>query len=245
MKYPTISIFDFMKRIFLIGAALILSALLIAYLISIGKLRFNYPDKNEFLIVGIDISHHQGNIRWEELKTENISFVIIKATEGGDYKDPLFKTNWVNSKKEGYKTGAYHFYRICKDGKEQAKNFIETVPNDEDNLPASIDLEFGGNCKTDKPSEQILKEVNDFLEAVENHYHKRPIIYATQEFYDQFLVGQFKNHPIWIRDIYGKPKLSDGRDWLLWQFANRGHLQGIDTYVDLNVLNGKSVEILN
>ena len=141
-----------MRKLLIIGIILVtVIGLLLAHLLFVGQVRFNYPDKDEFPIVGIDVSHHQGVIRWEELRTEDISFVIVKATEGGDYKDPLFKTNWTKSKEEGYETGAYHFYRICKDGKEQAKNFIETVPNEPDNLPPTIDLEFGGNCKRTGP----------------------------------------------------------------------------------------------
>lgn len=212
--------------------------LLLAYLLFHGQIRFNYPDKKEFPIVGIDISHHQGEIHWRELRTENISFIIIKATEGGDYKDPRFKANWTKSKEEGYKTGAYHFYRVCKNASEQAKNFIECVPNEPDNLPPTVDLELGGNCKTDKTKDQIIREINEFLHVLETHYKKRPIIYTTYEFYDQYLVDQFKSHPIWIRDIFKRPELSDKRKWSIWQFANRAHLNGIDAYVDLNVLNG-------
>ncbi len=236
-----------MRKVIVVGLVLVsltLVALLVGYLLFIGQIRFNYPDKKEFPILGIDISHHQGKIRWAELRKENISFVIIKATEGGDYKDPLFAENWADSKKEGYKTGAYHFYRLCKDGKEQAENFIETVPNSPDNLPPTIDLEFGGNCKTDKSKERILKEVNDFLEAIERHYSKKPILYVTHEFYDDYLKNTFTDYPLWIRDIFRKPKLADERDWHIWQFANRGHLDGIDMYVDLNVLNGQSIEVL-
>ncbi|HPM31376.1 MAG TPA: GH25 family lysozyme [Chryseolinea sp.] len=237
-----------MRKIVIVGLAfcsLTVVVLTLGYLLFIGKIRFNYPDKNEYPVLGIDISHHQGKIRWDELKKENLSFVIIKATEGGDYKDPLFTENWTNSKKEGYKTGAYHFYRLCKNGTEQAQNFIATAPNDLSNLPPTIDLEFGGNCKTDKSKEQILKEVNDFLQALEKHYNKKPILYATKEFYDEYLKTILLDHPLWIRDIFRKPLLENEREWLIWQFANREHLEGIDTYVDLNVVNGKSVEALH
>jgi lysozyme len=234
-----------MKRLLIIGSILVIViGSLLVYLLYVGQIRFNYPDKVDFPILGIDISHHQGAIRWEELKSENISFVIMKATEGGDYKDPLFEVNWTSSKAEGYKTGAYHFYRFCKSGKEQAMNFLETVPNEPNNLPPTIDLEFGGNCGADRSNDQLKKEINEFLEILNDHYKKRPIIYSTQEFYDQFLINDFKGYAIWIRDIYMQPKLSDGRPWLIWQFANRGHLEGIDGHVDLNVLNGKSMEIL-
>ncbi|RAV98440.1 glycoside hydrolase family 25 protein [Pseudochryseolinea flava] len=234
-----------MKKFVIIGIiSVAVIGICYAYLIFVGQLRFNYPDKDEFPIVGIDISHHQGKMNWAALRTEDISFVIIKATEGVDYKDPRFNTNWTMSKQQGYKTGAYHFYRICKNGKEQAANFIATVPNEDNNLPPTIDLEFGGNCKTDKSKAQILEEVNEFLQILESHYNKKPIIYVTHEFYDDYLVDEFTEYPIWIRDIFKRPVLRDKRDWLIWQFANRAHLNGIDMYVDLNVLNGKSIDVL-
>ena len=222
-----------------------LTGFIATYSLYKGYIRFNYPDHDTFPIRGIDISHHQGIIRWDELKSENVSFVIIKATEGGDYKDPLFEQNWANSKKSGYKTGAYHFYRLCKNGKEQAENFIAAVPNQPDNLPPAIDLEFGGNCDTDKSHAQIQNEIQDFLTMLEDHYRKKPILYATREFYDEFVTAHFKAYPLWIRDIYRQPRLENGRYWSLWQFANRAHLNGIDTYVDLNVLNGRSYEMLS
>jgi lysozyme len=231
-----------MKKLIIIGISVAALGLFGAYMLFAGYLRFNYPDREEFPIMGIDISHHQGEIRWTELRTEDISFVIIKATEGGDYRDPRFTTNWTQSKKEGYRTGAYHFYRLCKNAREQANNFIQTVPFEPDNLPPTIDLEFGGNCKTDKNKKQVLQEVEEFLQILERHYKKRPIIYVTKEFYDEYLIDQFRNNPIWIRNIFKKPKLKDNREWTIWQFANRGRLNGIDMYVDLNVWNGRSIE---
>ncbi|GAA0192568.1 GH25 family lysozyme [Fulvivirga kasyanovii] len=201
-----------------------------------GYLRFNYPDPDKFPVRGIDISHHQGKIRWEELQAESIDFVIIKATEGGDYKDPLFDENWSHSRRYGYKTGAYHFYRLCKEGKEQAANFIAVVPAHPDNLPPVIDLEFEGNCDAGRSEAQIIKEIRECLNALERHYGKTPVIYATREFYDEYIEGDFLSYPIWIRDIYRQPKLENNREWLIWQYANRGHLKGIDTYVDLNVM---------
>lgn len=74
---------------------------------------------------------------------------------------------------------------------------------------------------------------------VEDHYRKRVIIYATGDFYDEFLMHQFVQNPVWIRDVYRRPVLNDQRSWAIWQFANRAHLSGIDGYVDLNVLNGR------
>lgn len=200
-------------------------------------MRFNYPSYEDFPVQGIDISHHQGNIDWVKLETENISFVFIKATEGGDFQDPRFYINWENAKKNSHSVGAYHFYRLCKTGIEQANNFIATVPKTS-SLPPVVDLEFGGNCQTNYSQDRLIQEIQDYLDVVTEYYGQIPIIYVTKDFYERLLINQFMDYPIWIRDIYGRPKLEDNRDWLFWQFSNRGRLNGIEGYIDLNVFKG-------
>ncbi|MBL3658042.1 glycoside hydrolase family 25 protein [Fulvivirga sediminis] len=217
---------------------LVIVAVMAAIFFYTGYLRFSYPSLEEYPIQGIDISHHQGNIDWEKLTKENMAFVFIKATEGGDYTDPKFVENWKNAQQQDIEVGAYHFYRLCRSGAEQASHFIATVPYNSNNLPPVVDLEFGGNCETDQSPEQLIREIDIFLASVEDHYHKKPIIYATQKFYDEYLQDQFSENPIWLRGIFGKPSLIDGRPWTFWQFANRGHLSGVETYVDINVFHG-------
>lgn len=236
-----------MKKI-IVMIFILLASLLIFFSFQNGWLRFNYPNHKKYPVKGIDISHHQEKINWDELKKENIKFVIIKATEGVDFIDPKFQENWENSRKNNYNTGAYHFYRICKSGKEQANNYIKTVPYLKDSLPPIVDLEYGGNCTTEKTKEIIIMEINEFLVLIQNHYKKKPIIYATKSFYKDFIENNFLDYDIWIRDIFLEPKLEKNREWLLWQYANRGHLKGVDGFIDLNVFNGlyeEYIEFIN
>ncbi len=219
-----------------VGAAF--SCGIIAFLFYNGYMRFNYPSFKEFPVRGIDISHHQGNINWGKLKDENISFIFIKATEGADFKDPEFKNNWDNAKKYGYAVGGYHFYRLCKTGLEQADNFIQTVPKEHGSLPPAIDLEFGGNCKTNKSRDLVIKEIGECIATITKHYGKTPVIYATKDFYKDYLINNFSQCPVWIRDISSRPLLPDNKGWIFWQFANRGHLNGINGFIDLNVFYG-------
>ena len=231
-----------MKKLISLFTTLIIVSIILIFSIVNGHLRFNYPDVETYPIQGMDISHHQNKINWSKIDASEIQFVFIKATEGGDYKDPKFLENWTSSKNKGLKYGAYHFFTFCKSGIEQANNFIESVPIDSASLPPVIDLEYGGNCTLTKSKEEILTELSLLEEKLMNHYHKKPILYVTHEFYDDFLLNQFMNNPLWIRDIYRKPTLSNNRKWVFWQYANRGHLAGIDTYVDLNVFKGTKEE---
>ncbi len=208
----------------------------------LGILQINNPDKTRFPIRGIDVSHFQQEINWQALKTEDVRFVFIKATEGGDLRDPAFNENWNESKRAGFIRGAYHFFTFCRAGKEQAQNFIKTVPVEAETLPPVIDLEFGGNCSARPEREVLLKELKDFIGETERVYGQQPILYIKYDSYDTYLKGEFQNLHLWIQDRFFQPELSDKRRWSFWQYSSRGRLQGIKTYVDLNIFNGAEQE---
>lgn len=227
-----------MNRILAISLSLIVIFVIAILFFQKGYIRFNYPDQSEYPIRGVDISHHQDVIDWNVLTRADISFAIIKATEGGDHKDTQFKRNWDSAREIGWVTGAYHFFTFCKPGVEQALNFIESVPVEANSLPPAIDLEFSGNCKARPPKEEVLNEIKIFSKLIEQRYGKTPIVYTTNDSYRAFLEGEDLPYPIWIRDIYSKPSLPDGARWDFWQFTHQGRIHGIDGFVDLNVFNG-------
>ena len=87
------------RLIVILGSAIFLGLIAIIFF-ELGYLRLNYPDKAIYPVHGLDISHHQDVIDWDVLEGEDISFVIIKATEGGDHKDRQFKRNWEKAGEE-------------------------------------------------------------------------------------------------------------------------------------------------
>lgn len=234
LKFSTQSIVLVLVSVGLLGGA----AYVARYLFENGYVRFNYPDKQRFPIRGIDISHHQGKIDWLSLRNEQFQFIYIKATEGGDHKDRRFKSNWESAARHGILRGAYHYFTFCKSGKEQADNFIATVPTEANTLPPGIDIEYAGNCKSRPKREEVLSEVRTFAQELINYYHRRPIFYVTEEIYADYLKGEINDFPLWIRDIYFEPKFRDRSSWVIWQYANRGRVQGVTGPVDLNVFNG-------
>ncbi|WP_124726706.1 GH25 family lysozyme [Staphylospora marina] len=183
---------------------------------------------------GLDVSHYQGRIDWERVgKDEDIRFVFIKATEGKTLVDRRFRENWSGAKAQGLKVGAYHFFTTKSTGLEQAENFIRTVPKEPDSLPPVIDVEI--HLGHDRNN--IRNELETLRSSLEKHYGKAPVFYVTYDTWRTYISRDFGEHPVWIRDIYTHPDL-DGKEWLFWQYANRGHVDGIDTWVDLNAFRG-------
>ena len=126
-------------------------------------------------------------------------------------------------------------------GSEQARNFLGALAAVHgDGLPPAIDLEFDGNCGNRPSIEEFATRLNAFFDALGNMDICPPVLYVTQEFYSAYITEKFQSKQLWIRDIFKTPKQKDRSAWTLWQFANRGHLPGVATFVDLNVFNGST-----
>lgn len=196
-----------------------------------------YPSRTLYPVRGIDVSHHQGRIRWAELDTGLVRFAIVKATEGGDYRDRGFRENVRQARARGLAVGAYHFYRLCTPPRLQAENFLSALAGADLQLPPTVDLEYGGNCADAPSREASLRDLREFLDTLRSRTGARPILYSTNEFYRDFLAGNFEDCSLWIRDLFRAPELPDGRPWTLWQYANAARLPGIDTPVDLDAMS--------
>ncbi|NHB59228.1 glycoside hydrolase family 25 protein [Acinetobacter sp. 194] len=215
--------------------------------VMIGLFLFAHPfaRAKTYPIQGFDASHHQHNIQWKKISPKQYKFVYLKATEGGDYQDDKFQDYWLEAREQGFLVGAYHFYRLCREGEIQAQNFIQTVPNKADALPPVIDLEYDSKCINHFTKERLLKEIQIVHDRLHQHYGKQPFFYISKSFYNIVLAGQFENTPLWVREYHGEPKLKNNPKWLFWQQTNQGKIKGISTTVDLNVFNGNEEDWQN
>ena len=227
-----------MKKVYiLLGLGLILAAAaLVEPTYRAGWWRFNYPTLKDYPVHGLDVSHHQKEIDWPRVPKDLISFVYIKASEGGDWKDRNFQTNWAGADTAGFKVGAYHFFTLCKSGAEQAENFLATLPEAAEMLPPAIDLEFGGNCAARPESADFLRELEIMAHRVETETGQRPVLYITYDFYEAYLKNTpFAAYPLWVRNIYGKPNPKEFPSATIWQYAANARVDGISGSVDLNI----------
>ncbi len=204
-------------------------------------INFGRSSPRKLAVHGVDVSRWQGDIDWVKLRTQGANFAYIKATDGGDHLDPMFRKNWRAAKAAGIKRGAYHFFYWCRVASQQADWFIRNVPKEADALPPVIDVEWNGDssCKRRPSPAQVREKMQVFMDRLEQHYGKRPIIYTAPDFYDDNLKGAFTNYPFWLRAVAQHPsKVYPGRPWTFWQYSGSGLSQGVDGKIDLNVFHG-------
>lgn len=202
-----------------------------------------YPEGYE--IHGIDISHYQGKIDWEQLKNAMIKgcpvrFVIIKSTEGSSRLDENFRENFNQARDFGFIRGVYHFWSNKSTAREQAYYFLDKVHLTDGDLPPVLDIE---HKPADKSVEDFQRDVLTWLHIVEDKYHVKPIIYTYYKFKEQYLSAPvFEDYPYWIAHYYVDKVQYKGK-WKFWQHTDVGKLPGIKGYVDFNIYNGSYYEL--
>jgi lysozyme len=234
------------------GTAVILLYVFLFYHFFVGPTGFRwralygdaeYPEGYE--IHGIDISHYQGKIDWEQLKNAMIKgcpvrFVIIKSTEGSSRLDENFRENFNQARDFGFIRGVYHFWSNKSTAREQAYYFLDQVHLTDGDLPPVLDIE---HKPADKSVEDFQRDVLTWLHIVEDKYHVKPIIYTYYKFKEQYLSAPvFEDYPYWIAHYYVDKVQYKGK-WKFWQHTDVGKLPGIKGYVDFNIYNGSYYEL--
>ena len=235
------------KRIYLI---LILVALVIASIcifIINKKIRITPIFAGGFEVRGVDVSHYQGTIDWEKLAGQELDFAFIKATEGSSHVDECFADNWQEAGKTDLYIGAYHFFSFDSDGEKQAELYIDTVGSLEGKIAPVVDVEFYGDKESNPPQkDDVVGELRKMLEALEEYYQVKPIIYTTYKAYHGYIKGGFDEYPLWIRNVYYQPLFTAGNKWTFWQYTDTAVLegyQGTEKYIDMNVFRGTREEL--
>lgn len=222
-------------------AALVTLVLVVLYVeLFVEKRKSAWPEG--YSVYGVDVSHYQQEIDWQQVRENEVSFAFVKATEGRTIRDKQFSNNWAGAGEAGIMRGAYHFYIPHLKPEVQAANFISTVKLTSGDLPPVLDVEVRGR----KPVAQLREDLKVWLRLVEEAYGVKPILYTGYSFYIDYLDGHFDDYHLWIAH-YNVTKLqlekSSRRKLAFWQHTDGGAIKGIDGIVDCNVFYGSMREL--
>lgn len=184
---------------------------------------------------GIDISHHQGDIDWDELLDQQkfdtlIHFVYIKATEGNSHIDTRWEYNRKTLNNRGIPNGAYHFFITDEPALPQAEHFLAYWKKREVDLPPVLDVETEGNS-----DDELRKNMLIWLNEIEKETGMRPIIYTSLSFYETKFKNFLSGYKYWIAAYSRRPDLENDPNIIHWQYSENGVLPGIEEEVDFNV----------
>lgn len=201
--------------------------------LTVAKFREIVP--KGFPTIGLDVSHHQGEMDWDKLFNKSgydslIHFVYCKATEGNTHIDRQWERNRSILNDYGIPNGAYHFFITTDPPLPQAEHFLNHWKKRDIDLPPVLDVETEGFS-----DEDLIAKMKIWLTEIENKTGMRPIIYTSLNFYETKFQKDFLNYKFWIAAYSRKPTCIDDERIIHWQFSESGRIPGTREKVDLNV----------
>ena len=221
-------------------------------------------------VIGIDVSKHNGDISWESIKDDGISFAFIKATEGyadsswpeSSAFDSMFIKNMNNAISNGILVGAYHFahpeYNHGIEGaKAEAKYFVSKIKDyylKYPLLPPVIDIETSYGDKS-----SLTTWVLTLAREIEKEIGIKPILYMSESYSDSKLDINKLPYKLWIAkyistkvvinsldDIDGYQKgFRPNKGYTFWQFSSTGNdIDGVNSeYLDKDIFSSNINEL--
>lgn len=193
---------------------------------------------------GLDISHHQGTIDFNELLTNDpkVDFIFMKATQGVGFSDSKLKHNASEAAKAGIPIGYYHYAtlnstNVVQDARDEANYFVSIIMGcPKPDLPLVLDIEEN---KANLTKDLVEKWIHEFFITLESRGYSDYILYSYTPFLDANLskyhsLGVVK---LWIAAYVNKPKPKLPRGWdkyHIWQYSAKGKVKGISGDCDLN-----------
>lgn len=211
------------------------------------------PDSKRSLVYGIDVSHYQGRINWDEVKAQGRVFSYFKATESLGV-DTTFARHWRHSGRSDIIRGAYHFFNPNVSGAKQAVHYLNIVKSriDDTSLPPALDVETAavGNMTVEEYANNVL----NWLEKVEQALKRTPVIYTNDYIGNKYLLGkEFEKYPLWVASPYLGSEFNPAhakipkawKGFTFWQYSQKFDIKGIHHTVDHDVFIGTEQDLLD
>ena len=198
-------------------------------------------------VYGVDVSYFNSTIDWEKVKASGIDFVIVRLgyrgySNGALVTDVKFNENVTNAKKAGVAVGVYFFTQAIStaEAKEEAEYVLDRLDGIKLEMPVYIDIEevSYGDARLDNANlsyDAKTRICKTFCDTVADGGY-RAGVYASKNWLTNLMDGEYlsKYHDIWVAQY--NTQTTYEYDYSMWQYSGQGYVDGISTYVDMNVL---------
>ena len=177
-------------------------------------------------INGIDISNNNGNINWNDIKSKGVINVIIKATEGVDYKDCNLNANYYNAINSGMNVGFYHFFSNYTSPTQQAIDFWNAIKDKQFNITPVLDIETN---RLGVPKSLMTQRALEFLTKFKEISGYDCMIYSYTSFIEEDLdYYSLINYKLWVANYSSSPRYPSAwaKNYAGWQNSEDFYING-------------------
>lgn len=191
-------------------------------------------------VKGIDVSYANGTIDWEKVADAGIEWAMIRigyCYNNGKLKvDTHFHYNIQQATAAGLNIGVYLFsYALTAQAAGVAADEVihELGPYQID-LPLVFDIEDSSAVKYTSFSKDVNTAIiAAFLSKVDQAGYVG-MIYANKSFFETNLVMSKLPYEVWVAQWANECTYKG--DYGIWQYSETGKVEGIDTFVDMNIM---------
>lgn len=194
-------------------------------------------------IKGIDVSKHQGEIEWDKVAGDGVSYAFIRAgyrgsAEGKLVEDEFFTDNIEGAAENGIDIGIYFYTQAMtpEEAQEEAELVLELIEPYEVSYPVVLDLEEteSASARTAKMTkEEYTKAAIAFCEKIKEAGYT-PMIYGNLKTFMIMLdLEQLEDYEKWF--AYYDEAVYFPYAFNIWQYSAKGDIAGIKGDVDLNI----------
>ena len=213
-----------------------------------GKLHYFNERGEKARSLGVDVSCFNGIVNYSAVKAQGIDFVIARVggrgwESGLMYTDSMALDHIRGAKAAGLKVGVY-FYSTAVNAAEavqEASLVIDTLAGLSLEMPVYIDMEYSGSFPAGRADAlgpaQRIEIINAFSRTLENHGYDSGVYSSESLLWTSLDHKYLSRYSVWMANYTENNALPTyPYDYHIWQFTDRGVVDGMGGNVDLNVI---------
>ena len=210
-----------------------------------GFMAYHDDEGNKISHLGVDLSYHQENVNWDELKASGVEFVMLRCgyrgySEGGLVKDEKFDEYAKACNEHDIALGVYFFTQAVsvEEAEREAEFTLELIKDYKISYPVAIDTEYVSDSDARTNIEEIDEDLRSdmciaFCEKIKaaGYY---PMVYASENWIRRELNFEaLQDYDLWAPQYLEENDFM--YDFTIWQYTEKGFIQGVDEQVDLDI----------
>ena len=193
-------------------------------------------------ITGIDVSIHQGDIDWEQVKASGVEFAMIRlgyrGYQTGDIvEDANFRANLEGASAAGLDVGVYFFSQAVsvEEAEEEARFVLDTLDGFALSMPVVYDWEYiDEEARTAQMDRRTLTDCSlAFLERIEDAGYRPMLYFNAAQQRDLLYLRELNQYDFWLALYTGR--MTYPYKIKMWQYTCTGSVPGIETDCDINI----------
>ena len=192
---------------------------------------------------GIDVSKYQGNIDWNAVAADGITFAIIRVGyrgygSGALVEDSTFRKNIQGATAAGLRVGVYFYSQAVNEAEavEEASMVLSLCQGYGLPLGVYYDTEkvAGDTGRADGISAaQRTANAVAFCETIRNAGYAAGVYSYASWFYNSLNFANISKYRIWIAQY--RDTLDFNYHYDIWQYTSTGKVNGVSGGVDMNI----------